>query len=70
MTTNYGADMVAAGNGLEENELPEFKAHVHTETDTGVHTSWEDCAMTMCTWAGCYDWARDAAVAKVGVEHA
>lgn len=43
---------VAAGNGMTVAELPRFKRHIHPETGEGVHTSWSDCLMTSCTWAG------------------
>ena len=56
------ADAVAAGNGMIV--LPEFRRHVHTETDCGTHEGWNDCALTMCTWAGLFEWAQDEACAK------
>jgi hypothetical protein len=58
---------VAEGNGLELAELPAFREHLHTETDDPhPHTSWADCAMSWCTWAGCKEAYRDIAVAKAG----
>jgi len=69
-TTSWGAEATAAGNGRTVDELPVFRTHVHTETDTGIHRSWDDCAMTMCTFAGCWEWAQDEAVARVAeLEH-
>lgn len=45
-------DEVALGNGMTADQLPRFKRHVHPETGEGTHTSWQDCALTLCTWAG------------------